>query len=124
MPNDEPVDAIDLEPDTESEAETVQHLNAIAALATRSPALALAALFVVGGGAGTLGSVFVAPVVDDALEDHARDPFAHASEFSQLRDVEQRLDAIEAQLGEQGRQIGDVSGDLKAAIRLLETRRP
>lgn len=119
MPDDTPTREA---PEPTEETETVQHLNAIAALATRSPALALAALFLVGGGAGTVGSIYVAPVVDDALEEHASDPHAHATEFAQLRNVEQRLDAIERKLDAQGSQLSATSADLKTAIRLLETR--
>jgi hypothetical protein len=102
------------------DANKAGQLNQITALLERSPIAGLVALLAIGGGAGTLGSIFVAPVVDDALDEHARDPFAHASEFSQLREFDARLTAIERQLSTQGEQIATVSRDVKAAIVLLE----
>jgi hypothetical protein len=64
----------------------------------KSPGLALVAIIVLGGGGGTVGSVFVAPLIDDALEEHENDTRAHATEFAKLEDLTKRYDTIEARL--------------------------
>jgi len=106
---------------TTNETDPMQ-LRALTEIGARSPALALLLLFLVGGGAGTTAAIYVAPIVNDALTEHARDPGAHATEFGKLQSVEHRLDAIERKLDEQGGVIAASSADLKTAIRILETR--
>lgn len=100
----------------EEEAE-VQRLNMIVGLASRQPALALVALFVMAGGGGTLGSMYVAPLVDESLAAHEADDRAH-----NVDRLEERLAALERKIDKQGADLADVKGSLATAVRLLEAR--
>lgn len=97
------------------------HLAVVGELAKSSPGLAAIAL-VFGLGGGTLGSVFVAPVVEDELEKHAADPYAHGEQFTRIDRNEDRLERIERTLDRQGTDLSEIKAGLAAAIREVERR--
>ena len=73
-----------------------------------------------GAGVGTIGSTLIAPYIDDAVTEHARDPQAHATEFVRLNETERRLIAIENKVNEQGNAIADMNGNIDAVLQLLQ----
>lgn len=102
--------------DAEGGAE-VQHLNMIVGLATKQPTLALAALVALALSSGTLGSLFVAPLLDEALAGHEANDRAH-----NVDRIEQRLDRLEAKIDDSAEDLADVKLNMAAAVRLLEAR--
>lgn len=93
----------------------VNQLSALSALSARNPALALVAVFLMAGGGGTVGSMYVAPLVDDALHAHEADERAH-----NIDRLEERLDTLEGKIDAQGRELIEVKAGVDAAVRILE----
>ena len=125
--------------------EVATQWSALAALASRQPLLALAAVFVMAGGGGTVGSMYVAPLVDDALDEHEADERAHridrledrlrgdpadpartVSPLDQVpktrhpRLLEDRLDRLERKIDQQGRGLVELKAGVETAVKILE----
>lgn len=100
-----------------TEEQQVQRLNMFVGLAAKQPALALVGLFVMAGGGGTLGSMYVAPLVDEGLAAHESNDRAH-----NVDRIEDRLAALERKLDDQSVDLADVKGSVATAVRLLEAR--
>lgn len=95
--------------------EVATQWSALAALASRQPLLALAAVFVMAGGGGTVGSMYVAPLVDDALDEHEADERAH-----RIDRLEDRLDRLERKIDQQGRGLVELKAGVETAVKILE----
>jgi hypothetical protein len=92
--------------------------QAISTISAKNPIMGVAALFFVGGGGGVLGSVYVAPVVDDALEQHEDDPRAHAELVSRL----ERLEGKVADMDEDLERGTDTINDMAKGFAVLRAR--
>ena len=90
-------------------------ISALSGLASKQPLLALVAVFVMAGGGGTVGSMYVAPLVDDALAKHEADERAH-----QIDRLEDRLDRLEGKIDEQGRGLVELRAGGETAGKILE----
>lgn len=88
-----------------------------ASLFQRQPLIALVGFVLLGGGAGTMGSVFVSPLVDSALAEHEGNDRAH--DVDRLAD---RLDRIESKVDAQGATLRDVDDAIRDAVQLLKSR--
>lgn len=93
-------------------------MGVVQAIAGKNPMIAGVLVLLLGGGAGTAGSLFIAP----AINDHEKDPRAHAVEFAQLATIERRLDRMETNMDGQDRELSDIKAGIDAAIRELRNR--
>ena len=75
------------------------------------------ALVVMAGGSGTVGSMFLTPLLDEALAAHESDDRAH-----NVDRLEDRLGALERKIDAQSEDLADVKGSVSTAVRLLESR--
>jgi hypothetical protein len=102
-----------------SDDEKPAEIGLLSGMSSRQTTLMLAVLLG-GTGAGTVGSTLISPYINDALEEHAEDPRAHAMEFERLNEIERRLGDIEEKMDSQGNQIATVNGNLVAVLQLLQ----
>ena len=103
-------------PDPTDPGMSSPQVQLISQLSKTSPVLALLAMLTIGGGSGTLASLFIAPAIDDALEKHVDDAYAHPELVRRLDKMEDRVASMEGKLENQGETLKETNRGIDAVL--------